>query len=123
MLLGEFYTIVGQKKEAEAFHFTLSLNARHRIFEGHFPGRPVVPGVCLIQMVLEVAGSVMNICPLRLLRATQIKFIAAIDPRMNNPLDMQLVMVRRERGEIHLTAVIAAGGTVCFKFDGTLGFV
>jgi 3-hydroxyacyl-[acyl-carrier-protein] dehydratase len=123
MLLGDFYTIIGQKTEGEVFHFALSLNAGHRIFDGHFPGRPVVPGVCLIQMVLEAAESVMKGCPLRLVSASQIKFIAAIDPRINDTLEMRLVPVRREESDIYLTAAISAGDRICFKFDGILGRV
>ncbi|MDP4148393.1 MAG: hydroxymyristoyl-ACP dehydratase [Bacteroidota bacterium] len=121
MLLGDLYTIIGKEREGESFHITLSMNAGHRIFDGHFPGRPVVPGVCLIQMVLEATESVLNICPLRLISATQIKFIATIDPRMNGSLDMRLVLVSTEENSIHLTAVISAGGTVCFKFNGMIG--
>jgi 3-hydroxyacyl-[acyl-carrier-protein] dehydratase len=121
MLLDEFYTIIGQKNEGGGFHFTLSLNTRHRIFDGHFPGRPVVPGVCLIQMVVEATELVMNVYPLRLINSAQIKFIAAIDPRINESLEMRLVFVGREGSDTHLTAVISVGGTVCFKFDGTIG--
>jgi 3-hydroxyacyl-[acyl-carrier-protein] dehydratase len=119
MLLNDFYTVIDRKKEGDAFRVMLSLDPGHRIFDGHFPGRPVVPGVCLIQMVLELTEIVLANRPLRLTSATQIKFISFIDPRINALLGMRLVAVQREGGPIHITAVISAGETVCFKFEGT----
>ncbi|MEJ0079486.1 MAG: hypothetical protein WDM78_00620 [Puia sp.] len=30
--------------------------ADQAIFSGHFPGQPVLPGVCMMEMVAEVLG-------------------------------------------------------------------
>ncbi len=56
MLINDFFTVTSLSGEAPSFRALLTVNARHRIFDGHFPGQPVVPGVCLMQMVQEVAG-------------------------------------------------------------------
>lgn len=36
---------------------TLTVDAAEPVFAGHFPGRPVFPGVCLIEAVLAAARS------------------------------------------------------------------
>ena len=81
MLQNDFFTVVSLSGEAPSFRALLSLNAQHRIFEGHFPGHPVVPGVCLMQMVQEVTGIALGGENLGLARAVdQLKFIALIEP-------------------------------------------
>ena len=36
--------------------FTIRFDAAHPIFAGHFPGHPVVPGACLLQIAEELAS-------------------------------------------------------------------
>ena len=33
---------------------TIELNPSHPIFNGHFPGQPVLPGVCMLQIIKEL---------------------------------------------------------------------
>lgn len=39
---------------------TVCFNPSHPIFAGHFPGHPVVPGACLVQIAEELAGVFMG---------------------------------------------------------------
>lgn len=52
------------------------LQADHPALPGHFPGRPIVPGVLLLDAVLRAAGAVGE-PPRRILRA---KFSAPVEP-------------------------------------------
>ena len=52
-LRNNLYYIVAQ----EEGRFTIRFDANHPIFQGHFPGHPVVPGACLIQIAEELAGT------------------------------------------------------------------
>ncbi|MEP7278535.1 MAG: 3-hydroxyacyl-ACP dehydratase, partial [Bacteroidota bacterium] len=54
MLAGSFYTIVSPVIEPENIRAILKINPDHAIFKGHFPGQPVVPGVCMMQIVKEL---------------------------------------------------------------------
>lgn len=51
-LLNDFYTIIAQDEHS----FTIRFDAAHPIFAGHFPGHPVVPGACLLQIAEELAS-------------------------------------------------------------------
>lgn len=37
--------------------FKIEIVGNHSIFEGHFPGNPVMPGVCQMEIVKEVMSS------------------------------------------------------------------
>lgn len=118
MLINDFFTVTSLSGEASSFSALLALNAGHRIFEGHFPGQPVVPGVCLMQMVQEVAELALNDGSLRLSRADQMKFILPIDPGKTGVLEMKLDCVRKEDGVVQVTASLLNDEKSCFKFNG-----
>ena len=46
----------------DAFHsrFTLSFNPAHPIFAAHFPGRPMLPGVCSVEIIRELLSSMLG---------------------------------------------------------------
>ena len=120
MLKDDLFTIMDLTGEMPSFRVLLTLNAGHRIFAGHFPGHPVVPGVCLMQIVQEVAETVLSTGPgaLRLARADQMKFIAPIDPRNTEELELKLDCRPREDGALLVTASMLDRGKTCFKFTG-----
>ena len=137
MLLNDFYTIETAGGEmpapvaAEA-RAVLVLNATHPIFTGHFPGQPVVPGACQLQMVEELLSHALG-SEYRLVRADQLKFLTPIDPRTHPRIEANLgyAAPRAEApaqdartgfapGEpLQVTATLSAGDTVFLKFTGT----
>jgi len=58
----------------------LCIDAAHPSFAGHFPGRPVVPGVVLLDGVLEAAQRLFGLS-LETLRMPQVKFLQPLLPR------------------------------------------
>jgi 3-hydroxyacyl-[acyl-carrier-protein] dehydratase len=123
MLRNDFFTVNELDGGTPSYRALLTLNTQHRIFGGHFPGQPVVPGVCLMQMVQEVTAAALGIGGLRLLWAGQIKFISPIDPRTAGELEMMLDCKIREGGPgaddtITVIATMSDGGKSCFKFNG-----
>ena len=61
MLIKDFYHIDGHTAESDGSHtYTVSLNAQHDVYKGHFPERPITPGVCNIQMIKECAEDAMG---------------------------------------------------------------
>jgi len=95
---------------------TLRLNAEHRIFDGHFPGQPVVPGVCMMQMVKEVLEDIL-VSRLKLVKAGDMKFLAVINPKENNIVELELKFTP-EGSEIKTEARIYKEAIVFFKFKG-----
>lgn len=59
--------------------FLLSLDRDCVIYKAHFPGMPVTPGVCIIQMASELLEELTG-HRLRLTEVVNAKFIAVINP-------------------------------------------
>ena len=58
---------------------TLRLLPESPVYRGHFPGYPITPGVCLVEMALEVIGE-MTGHDVRLVAAKNIKFTSPVLP-------------------------------------------
>lgn len=89
-ILTDFYTLTSYNK-AEDGKFTahIHLNKEHDIFKGHFPGNPVTPGVCMMQIIKELAEEFTG-SKLFLKTASNVKFMAIINPFETPDLVLQL---------------------------------
>lgn len=97
--------------------FVLTLNPEHPIYKGHFPGNPVVPGVCQIRMIHELLEEQLQV-PLRLTASDQIKFLRMIDPRYDPELEVHIRIRESETPEKDVNATIMAGPVTFLKFKG-----
>lgn len=118
MLLNDFYTISKQENLEGSLKATILLNPKHQIFKGHFPGHPVVPGVCMMQIIREVM-QVKTGRKLRIAGADFIKFLTIINPEQNQEVDMT-ISYTEDGGSYALSASLFSGATVFFKFRSTL---
>jgi 3-hydroxyacyl-[acyl-carrier-protein] dehydratase len=58
---------------------SFALAADHAIFAGHFPGRPIVPGVMLLEWAQAEIGRALGRTPHEL-RVREVKFFAPLEP-------------------------------------------
>ncbi len=89
MLLDTFFKILSTSREEEKTVVQVELEKDHKIYEGHFPGNPVVPGVCLIQMIREVIEELQG-QKLRLMAADETKFLNIVNPLTSNFLTIEV---------------------------------
>jgi 3-hydroxyacyl-[acyl-carrier-protein] dehydratase len=94
----------------------LEMDIASEIFEGHFPGQPILPGACMVQLVKEVLEENLSSI-LKLEKADNLKFLSLIDPHKNNLLLLEINYTIDER-QIKATASLIAEDVVCFKFQG-----
>lgn len=66
-------------QESTNFSCPVTLNANHRLYSVHFPGNPVTPGACLIQMANEILNGHFG-CTFLLTKASSIKFKKTVSP-------------------------------------------
>ena len=89
MLINDFFTILEVKSEEENIEATIQLNASHKIFDGHFPGNPVTPGVVQIQIVKEILENALErTCILK--EMGRCKFMAILNPNENKEINVVL---------------------------------
>jgi len=116
MLHLHLFTFTDFQTEGDKLKTTISLNAEHPIFKGHFPGQPVLPGVCMMQMVKEVT-EVYTDKKIRLLKARELKFLSFIDPIEHASIQMEL-SIKIINNEIKVDALLLNDTTLFFKFSG-----
>lgn len=56
--MNDFFEITGYAQEGDLHIFSIKINSKHPVFEGHFPGNPVVPGVMSMMMVRQCAEKI-----------------------------------------------------------------
>jgi 3-hydroxyacyl-[acyl-carrier-protein] dehydratase len=116
MLKNDLFTFTDLQEEGNIVRTIIGLNASHPIFAGHFPGQPVLPGACMMQMVKEVLADYLG-KPIKLVSASDLKFLAVVDPAENNPIQMEIKLVR-EDGRTRIDAKLLDNAIILFKFKG-----
>jgi|SRR5579863_5830234 len=117
MLLNDLFLVDKWQGGYNKLTACLRVQVPHPIFSGHFPGRPVVPGACLVQLVEEMSRTAAG-REIRLIRAGPIKFIAMIDPLRDGVIEMTLTAKELQAGEWQVTADGTNAGAICFRFKG-----
>lgn len=116
-LLNDFYSVLSFEMSSDKLESDIEINATHKIFAGHFPGQPVVPGVCMMQIIKESAEHFKGYA-LVLEKVQDMKFLAVIDPSQNNKVKISAAFA--EEGErLSVNATITHEETVHFKFRGS----
>lgn len=59
--------------------FRLRLNPEHFIYQAHFPGEPVTPGVCILQIGKELLAELLQES-LEITHVKNVKFLSVISP-------------------------------------------
>ena len=119
MLVEGFYTVATTKQISEnEIHVTVQLHEEHPIFEGHFPGNPVTPGVCMIQIIKEIVQEYLNM-KLFIKGISNVKFTALINPNINAELLLELSIVQID-GVVKVKNISKfVDGTIALKYNST----
>ena len=97
MLLGTLFHIINLDVTGADLSARIELDATHPLFEGHFPGRPILPGVCQLQIMEEILSVAIN-RKLKLKSISQVKFLVFINPGVNKLLDVNIKLRNNENG-------------------------
>lgn len=117
MLKDTFYNIEKTESVEDTFRAVVKLNGSHEIYKAHFPGNPITPGVCLLQIALELLNDKFD-RNLRLIKAKKIKYLKVISP-VENPIIEFVIKYRTENDLIIATINIVHGETVFTKIEAT----
>ncbi len=117
MLLQNFYTIHTLQQSEGSLEASIEFNADHDIFKGHFPTIPVVPGVCMMQIVKELLEQTIA-HHTQLTKAAHLKFLSVITPGNDTVVQVKLRYSNTESG-IDVQAEILNTERTFFKFKGS----
>ena len=119
MLLKDFYTLDSiENTDVNKYSAAITLNKDHDIFKGHFPGNPVTPGVCMMQIIKEITESILN-TTLTMVSTSNVKFMALINPEVNPKLTLDLEISENEASEIKVKNTTSFEETVALKLSNT----
>lgn len=104
--LKNFYKIISISDNQGGAIFRIELNPSHPIYEGHFPGKPIVPGVCQLQILKECIGLIAN-HPLFFSRISSCKFVSPINPTLNRELILSVIISDNYDGTYNIQGEIS----------------
>lgn len=93
----------------------IAFNPNHEIFEGHFPGNPIVPGVCMLQICKELLAEVLK-KEIVISKIDFIKFMKIIHPQNDEFYTLSLNISSPD-----FNASISRDENVYFKLKATFG--
>lgn len=112
----DLFTFTYPVAEADIVKADIELNPLHQIFEAHFPGRPILPGVYMMQMVKEVVEAWTD-KKIRLVLGQDLKFLSVINPEENTMIQMEL-KISTEGEKIRVVGQLLSNAVAFFKFKG-----
>jgi 3-hydroxyacyl-[acyl-carrier-protein] dehydratase len=118
-LLVNFYTEISStfsKENPHDYKCFIRLNPEHPVYKGHFMQLPVVPGVCLIQIIKEVLADKFQ-KKLMMTEGDNIKFLALINPFETSDLEISF-SVRISENSLEANVVYSHNNVSCVKFKG-----
>lgn len=89
-----------------------NVTMNEQFFTGHFPGRPVMPGVLIIEAMAQVAGVLMlnkkeNVGKLAyFMSLDNAKFRKTVVPGDQLRLEIEIVKLRTKTGQVHTRALV-----------------
>ena len=125
ILNNNLYTIVRKEQTTTGISYIIHLNAQHFIYEAHFPGEPVTPGVCILQIAQELLSEETEL-DLSLKKIKNAKFTAVIAPNNISELIVTFSNIKTVEGEVSCQCTISSKipnsvyaklSFTCLKYD------
>lgn len=88
-LKNELYKVTGKTLIGSEAYYDIALNPEHFIYQAHFPGEPVTPGVCIIQVAKELLEDALG-KTLTLVKVKNVKFLSVISPLQSISLNYHI---------------------------------
>jgi 3-hydroxyacyl-[acyl-carrier-protein] dehydratase len=116
-LLGSLYSIESQSCETVGCcgTFGLLMLDGHPVYEGHFPGNPITPGVLTLSMVRECAESFTG-SSLKYRTIKNCRFVAMVRP--GERLTLNLELSEAENGYQITADLTDRDGNPCLQLEG-----
>jgi 3-hydroxyacyl-[acyl-carrier-protein] dehydratase len=99
--------------------YLVKVNPLHAVFEGHFPGQPVLPGVAMVYLSRLLTQKQVSSKTLQLKDAAQMKFLSLLDPRINPEFTYVNEIVKEEEGVVSVKGDMKHETTTFFKITAT----
>lgn len=113
MFQDNLFSIVSERKADNRADFTIRLNGKHPIYTGHFPNEAITPGVCIVQMAVDLFSHIVK-QEHHLVKAKNVKFLQIIRPDEHLEIHYMLTWEKAEEG-LYVVKVLVDDGAVTFS--------
>lgn len=108
VLKDSLYSIQSRQQQGSAVCYDLLLHADHFIYRAHFPGEPITPGVCVIQMAKELLEDYLG-RPLTVSTVKNVKFMAVISPTAHPQVRYTIDRIQDVAGSVKAVVDVTVG--------------
>ncbi len=105
-------------ENGDTYHFNAEPIPNSKVFEGHFPNNPIVPGVCTIQLVKECCSDIL-LRKIKFSEIKEVKFLTAIIPEIHKELEL-IINLKQNNESINITAQILSGQENVMKLKASI---
>ena len=118
-LKDKFYKVTKEEKNDTGATYTVAILPDCNVYDGHFPGNPVCPGVCNMELILECAMMLTG-RDLRIKAIKQCRLTAIATPTVCPEVVITVNATAKEDGTYLIVANIADDKQSYMDFKGTL---
>lgn len=115
-LRDNLYTIVESVSAEGGATYTIKLDPEHFIYKAHFPGEPITPGVCIMQIAHELLQLLCG-CKLEIDCVKNVKFLRIIVPAQEQKVDYIFQKVTEEEKLVKCQVSVSIEGETYAKLS------
>lgn len=119
-LEGKYYTVLNVASEdGNTATYHIALRPDCDIYQGHFPGNPVCPGVCNIQTIKECAERSTG-RQLRITFVKQCRLTTLATPAVCKELDVKVNVLPKDETTCTIVATISDADNIYMEYKGEM---
>jgi 3-hydroxyacyl-[acyl-carrier-protein] dehydratase len=115
---GNLYTIISIEGSGEILNASVMIMRNHPVFDGHFPGNPILPGVCTLQIAGELLSKHLD-QKLMLVKSDNIKFMSLVIPTVNTILKYEISLGNKEENILSVKCTVTSNKVEVLKMKGS----
>lgn len=115
---GKLYEIRNMESVGEILRVSILILRNHPVYDGHFPGNPILPGVCTLQIAGELLSTYLD-QKLMLIESDSIKFISLVVPTENTILNFEISLSKKEENILSIKCVVTSNEMEVLKMKGS----
>lgn len=116
ILKDSFYNVQSLEVVDNNLEANIVIDPKHTIFDGHFPGNPITPGVVQMEIIKELL-SVHFGKKANLKTMGNCKFLAILNPNETPQVSVKLSLTTQEDGSIKIAGQLATDKGACLKIS------
>ncbi len=118
MKLKTIYRINSLKSDKNEITAAISFNTEHKVFDGHFPGNPIVPGVVQVQILKDLMESKLK-SKIFLNKTKNIKFLNVIIPVEHKEVQFDITYEQLAGNDYSVKCIAESESVTFMKYSGS----